>query len=252
MEATEGEDAPAAESEPSPLQLRRPLLSRMLCRASAEMLRLSQCSITLATFLRASACSSSPSCALWQLHRGHSGTAQHIPLFKGCHTHCSCGRTCNTRRQCSGLSTRHTNRWPSRKLQQFPGVEATGSALSACWGSKCVNAVMGSPPGQVVRHHGRWRAPGPPSGAPGPPAQPPASHSGLIWLPLRYPLPCVGSGLHLMTCCAAPRRPSRAAGERSGTAAAPASPAQSRPLACSLSTVQPSIATLRCVPHMPA
>lgn len=104
MEETEEEDAPAAEPVPSPLQLRRPLLSRMLCRASAEMLRLSQCSITLATFLRASACSSSPSCALWQLHCGHSVTAQRLPLFQGCHTHCSCGRTCNKQRQCSGPS----------------------------------------------------------------------------------------------------------------------------------------------------
>ena len=147
---------------------------------------------------------------------------------------------------------RHTNRWPSRQLQQFPGVEATDSSPSACWGSGCVNTVMGSPPGQVACHYGRWRAPGPPSGAPGPPAQPPASHSGLIWLPLRSPLSCVGSGWHLMNCHAASRRPFRAAGERSGTAAAPASPAQSRPLACSLSTVQPSIATLRCVLHMRA
>lgn len=105
MEATEEESALAAEPEPSPLQLRRAVLSRMLCRASAEMLRLSQCSITLATFLRASACSfSSPSCAWWQLHCGHNITAQHLLLFQGCHTHCSCGRTCSKQRQCSGPS----------------------------------------------------------------------------------------------------------------------------------------------------
>ena len=106
MEATEEEDAPAAEPEPSSLQLRPPVLSR---RASAEIFRLSQCSITLATFLRASACSSSsPSCAWWQLHRGHNVRAQHSLLFHGCHTHCSCGRTCRKQRQCSGASNAGT------------------------------------------------------------------------------------------------------------------------------------------------